>query len=474
MIRVIDLELFRADLRTRMPFKYGIATMTELPHVSLRLRAEIDGQIVQGLAADHLPPKWFTKDPARDPRDEIGEMVVVIQHAMQLAAGRTARTAFAWWQEVRAEQSAWGAAEPLPPLLTQFGTSLVERALLDALARHRRQPLHRLVHGNALGVDLGSQYPELGNTTPAEWLPATPLPRVFARHTVGLADPLTAADLSPETRVTDGLPQTLEECIARYGLRHFKIKINGRRDADLARLEQLADVLPRHAPPDFAFSLDGNEGFPSLAAFRDFWSEMRERPRFREFARHLLFIEQPLHRSVALDAEFGQVARAWTDRPPIIIDESDAGPDSLREALRLGYAGTSHKNCKGVFKSIANACRVAQLRRENPGGHFLLSGEDLSTVAPISLLQDLAVQALLGISSVERNGHHYFAGLSFWPERWQLALRREHPDLFHATPAGWAALTLHAGQLSLDSVNSAPFGTAFLPDLEALPRIAAT
>ena len=33
--------------------------------------------------------------------------------------------------------------------------------------------------------------------------------------------------------------------------------------------------------------------------------------------------------------------------------------DSLPTALALGYVGTSHKNCKGIVKGIANACLLA-------------------------------------------------------------------------------------------------------------------
>ena len=44
-----------------------------------------------------------------------------------------------------------------------------------------------------------------------------------------------------------------------------------------------------------------------------------------------------------------------------------------------------------------------------------MSGEDLVNIGPVALLQDLAVSATLGVTSIERNGHHYFAGLSAFP-----------------------------------------------------------
>jgi L-alanine-DL-glutamate epimerase-like enolase superfamily enzyme len=465
MIRVTATRLFRTELRTRLPFRYGIATMTQAPHVFLHVTCELDGKVQDGISADHLPPKWFTKDPARDPAGEIGEMLQVIEQAMSAADGINTATVFGFWRKLYDRQSAWGAAAKLPPLLVHFGTSLVERAVLDAFARARATALHRLLHDDALGLDLGAFHPALAGSRPANWLPAVPLSHIIARHTVGLADPLTEGEIAPSERLTDGLPQSLKECIRAYGLRHFKIKINGQPEGDMDRLERIAALFDQHAPADYAFSLDGNESFRSAATFRDFWAGVTRRPKLVDFVRHLLFVEQPLHRDIALDESAGAWTRDWPEHPPIIIDESDAELDSLHRALDLGYAGTSHKNCKGVFKGIANACRIVQLKRERPGAALLMSGEDLSNIGPVALLQDLAVHALLGISSVERNGHHYFAGLSCWPPSWQASVLARHPELYLPGANGWPRLNIRGGGLCLDSVNAAPFGTDFPPAL---------
>jgi cyclopropane fatty-acyl-phospholipid synthase-like methyltransferase len=58
-----------------------------------------------------------------------------------------------------------------------------------------------------------------------------------------------------------------------------------------------------------------------------------------------------------------------------------------------------------------------------------MSGEDLCNVGPVALLQDLVVQAALGVTSVERNGHHYFKGLSAWPAAVQAHVLKEHGDV---------------------------------------------
>ena len=130
----------------------------------------------------------------------------------------------------------------------------------------------------------------------------------------------------------------------------------------------------------------------------------------------------------ALQEEVKQTIQNWDDAPPIIIDESDAELESLPRALNLGYAGTSHKNCKGIIKSVA---ALGTIQHSQPKyGPLILSAEDLGNIGPIALLQDLAVVAALGINHVERNGHHYFAGLKMFPSSIQDTTAKDHPDLY--------------------------------------------
>lgn len=469
MIQRLYAELLSIQLKARMPFRYGIATMTEVPHVFLRLTFDIDGKLQAGVAADHLPPKWFTKDPNRALDAEIDEMLAVIRAAVGQTRNLSAATPFAFWRQLYSVQAAWGAAHKIPPLLAQFGTSLVERALIDAYCRAHRVSLAEALHDNLLGVDLGSLHPGLAGTAPRDWLPEVPPAEVFARHTVGLSDPLTDADIPAGERVDDGLPQSLVSCIRFYGLSHFKLKINGEALRDRARLEQMAEIFARECGDNYAFSLDGNESFKEVAAFAGYVRDLQAGVGDAAFWSRLLFIEQPWHRDVALTPAIGELARSWPDRPPIIIDESDAELTSLPTALSLGYAGTSHKNCKGIFKSVGNACLLAQ--RRAAGLPAMLSGEDLSNVGPVALLQDLAVAACLGVTSIERNGHHYFAGLSQFPAAIQEHILAHHGDLYMRSAAGWPRLDVRAGKIELGSVLRAPFGCAPVLDLHGLESV---
>ena len=90
------------------------------------------------------------------------------------------------------------------------------------------------------------------------------------------------------------------------------------------------------------------------------------------------------------------------------------------------------------MKGLANACLLAKRRGEGRPG--VLTGEDLCTLGPFALLQDLAMMALLGIEHVERNGHHYYRGLSMFPRDWQEAMLPAHGDLYARHAGGFACL----------------------------------
>ncbi len=464
------------NLRTRMPFRYGIATMTRVPHFILKLAVEIDGQIHEGVAADNLAPKWFAKDPTTSFAEELRDMLEVIGHA-RMAAVQLGECAspFELWSRLYAVQKSW-AATRFPPLLWNFGVTLVERAVIDAFCRARKITFAEALRKNHLGVQLGQIFPELSGFEPSSFLPEQPRRPIIVRHTVGLTDPLTIADILPEDRANDGLPEALESYLEFDGVTHLKIKLSGNVERDLARLRQLADLL---APVDSncAFTLDGNENFHTVAPFIQLWDALRADPKIAAFLQGLIFVEQPFHRDVALRAETFSALHAWGKRPPIIIDESDAEVGTLAIALEGGYAGTSHKNCKGVFKGIANASLIAHRRRLNPDSQYFMSAEDLTNVGPIALLQDLAVVASLGIPHAERNGHHYFAGLAQFPKSVQSEILKHHGDLYDQHLGGFPVVRVEHGRLAVGSVIGAPFGfaceidfSAFTPEMAWSPE----
>jgi hypothetical protein len=464
-IRVLDFNLSIQNIYSRIPFRYGIAELIAVPHLFVRVLCEIDGHLQWGISADSLIPKWFTKDPLSSYQNDLDDMLEVIQHACQIASQlESASTVFDLWQQVFHAQQKWASQEGYPPLLWNFGVSLVERAVIEAFCRVKQIPFSVALRTNQLGIRLAELHPAVGDRQPADLLPERPLESLIVRHTVGLSDPLTEDEILPDYRVWDGLPQSLEASIRFYGLTHFKLKIQGDLGADLKRLKRIQTVLENTASRHFAFTLDGNEQFTEIEQFQEFWRALQHDPDLVRFMAHMLFVEQPLHRQVAFCDENYAGLRGWDERPAMIIDESDSDLNSLETALDCGYNGTSHKNCKGIIKHVADACWLEHLRRIHTERRYILSGEDLANIGPVALLQDLAVMANLGISHVERNGHHYFPGLSMFPADLQRKLVREHPDLYEANETGFSTVRIADGAISTRSVIRAPFGLALTLD----------
>lgn len=472
-LRILHVALHVHPMRTRFPFRYGIASMTSVPHLFVQVQVEVDGVTSAGLSSEGLPPKWFTKNPQSSMEQDLAEMIAVIQHAVKIGLRHndSPRTFFDLWKLGYREQGQWASTHGYPPLLWNFGLSLVERAVLDALCKHHKLPLHALVKTPLLGIRWAEVHPELAQANTSEFLPAAPLATVSARHTVGLADPLLTSDIPVGERLDDGLPQVLDECIPAYGLRYFKIKLSGDLAVDQARLRTMAEVLQHRCGDDWQATLDGNEQFHDMEAFHGYFNALREDAELAPILERTLWVEQPMHRDRALDESVGRVLATWPDAPPLIIDESDGSLGDAHRALQLGYSGTSHKNCKGVLKGLANAAFIHEQRRRQPGKSLVISGEDLVNVGPVALLQDLAVQALLGVTHVERNGHHYFRGLSMYPEAIAEEATQKHSDLYGTRADGLTALRIEDGKLSLGSINSAPFGTLVEPDLSQFPNL---
>jgi hypothetical protein len=436
-VRLVSSSTKVFPLRLRMPFRYGIATATEIPHLLWRGDFEIDGERQIGRAADHLPPKWFTKDPTTSFENDIADLRRAIDAARSYAqAAGAATSVFDLWKRVYDSPQPFSSV----PLIHSFACSFIERAAIDAFCRGTGQTFADALRRNTLGI-----------APSPTGIPDQPLRSLIVRHTIGLSDPFTDADVLPGERLDDGLPQSLEACVAQYGLTHFKIKLCGCVARDVARLRGINRV----APAAVAFTLDGNENFADVEQFREFWREFRRDLSLSTLREKILFVEQPLRRDVALSEETSRALQAWTDRPPMIIDESDDRLDSSARALRGGYVGTSYKSCKGVFKGIANTSLMR-------AGDSVISAEDLTTIGPLSLLADLAVVAALGIPHVERNGHHYFRGLSMWPREVQQRVLAAHGDLYENVGGGggFATLRIRGGRVDVGSVLDAPFGVA--------------
>ena len=178
----------------------------------------------------------------------------------------------------------------------------------------------------------------------------------------------------------------------------------------------------------------------------------------------LLYIEQPMPREMTARSPLGAVSER-----DFIIDEADDSYQAFPAARTLGYRGISSKSCKGIYKSILNATRAAKW---SAGGEkFFITGEDLTCQAGLSVQQDLALGALIGVTHAERNGHHYVDGFGEAPAAEGQAFLAAHPDLY-ARDGDSVRLAIHDGDLLTGSLTTPGFATSVHPDWSTMQPLA--
>ena len=190
---------------------------------------------------------------------------------------------------------------------------------------------------------------------------------------------------------------------------------------------------------------------------------MRATSALTRMVNSIMFVEQPISRAHALDTDLSHMALGL----PVIMDESDGTLDAFTQAKDKGYSGISSKTCKGIYKSFLNAARCQQWNAEANNKHFFMSAEDLTVQAGLSIQQDLALVNLLGITHVERNGHHYVNGLMSSPKQEQTDFLSHHGDLYENS-FGATRVKITEGRLDIASLACPGFASAAMPDFSRM------
>jgi hypothetical protein len=335
------------------------------------------------------------------------------------------------------------------PLAAAFGPAEIDKAILDALLRSAGINFFDGMAQNIAGID-ASLSPDLTDQDLAQFLAGRKRsPRVAIRHTVGLDDRIEGEG---------GVADRSENSGARY----FKLKLNGDPEADAARLARIGKELAT-LPHDYGVSLDANEQYADLTALSALVDRLDRDGSLQPLAAKLLYIEQPMPRDITKSSPLGKLSRR-----DFIIDEADDSYDAFAQARALGYRGISSKSCKGIYKSIVNATRAAKWSKGSE--KFFVTGEDLTCQAGLSVQQDIALGALIGLTHAERNGHHYVAGFADTPAAEAEAFLGHHPDLY-LRDGDTIRLSIHHGDLLTESLSQPGFASAVHPDWSTLPAL---
>ena len=245
---VREVRLYERDVRLRMPFRFGVVTLTQAPQCFVRVRIELpDGGSHWGAAAELLAPKWFDKNLALSNAENFDQLRLSLKVAADAYLDGKARSAFGHFAAHYDEQIEACAAHDLNRLVANFGPAQIDRAILDALCASAGCSFYDCTRNNLVGIDanlLSKRLPDLAGFNMTRFLAQLTLAdSIAARHTVGLVDVIGGHP----AQVNDGMPESLEEVVAAYGHSYFKLKVGGNLAVDEQRLIDIAAVLDRIA-----------------------------------------------------------------------------------------------------------------------------------------------------------------------------------------------------------------------------------
>ena len=390
------------DFRYRTPYKFGgteVDRVTMLNvHATIRNHA---GKVAKGFASMSMGNVWAFPSKTMSYDQTLGAMKALapriakitndykeyghpidVNHALEPAYLAAAA-------DVSKERK---LDQPIPKLCTLVTASPFDAALHDAYGKLHGRSVYQTYNRQFMARDL-SFY--LGKDFRNEYLDKyvlrEPQPFMPIYHSVGASDPILTEDI--KTPVGDGLPETLPEWVARDGITHIKIKLNGDdRKWDIDRVVS----VDRAAPNVSKLSLDFNEKCPNVEYLMEVMQAIKQKTP-RGFNK-IQYVEQPTRRDLQSDRH--NVMHEAAKLRPVVIDESLVDQETLLLSREMGYSGAALKACKGQSQAMLMAA-AAQKHK------MFLCVQDL-TCPGAAFVHSAGIAAhVSGVAGVEANAREY-------------------------------------------------------------------
>ena len=321
---VESIELLERDVKLRMPFRFGVVTLTAAPQAFVRARIRLaDGTQAEGMAAELMAPKWFDKNPALSNEDNFEQL----RHALRIARGLYTDggvdSAFGHFARHYQAQIGRGAQQGLNSLVANYGPALIDRALLDALCRALGQPFHEVIRSNRAGIQVTPLTPDLAGFDLDAFLaglrPANTSPRATPSAWSTRSPPPTRANVSPTAcprRWRRWCPPTATAGSSSRWPATSTPTWRGCCASPRCSTASTAATAARWTATSSTTDIDG---------VLQLWQRMRAEPRLQRLCDSVIFIEQPIKRAAALAQDVGALAA----QKPVILDESDDSLDAF-------------------------------------------------------------------------------------------------------------------------------------------------
>ena len=409
-IRIRDVFFECEDFRYRTPIKFGGVALDRVTLLNVKITVESDaGKSATGCGSMPLGNVWAFPSRVLTYDQTLGAMRFIASRAAEDyrscgLSGHPIDITHRLEPELLLAGNDFAAlhqlAEPVPKLAVLVAASPFDAALHDAYGKLHGLNCYRTYGPEFLANDLGHYLgAEFDGHFLHNYVTAEPKPLMPLYHLVGALDPLAAADVT--SPVGDGLPEHLGAWIARDGLTHLKIKLNG---DDLAwdvercvRVNAVAEQVQRQrAVTSWWYSLDFNERCQNVTYLLDFLRQLKQRA--SAAYDRVQYVEQPTARDLAANPQNKMHEAAKLK--PVVIDESLLDLESLKLAMEMGYSGVAFKACKGQTQTLLLAAAAQKY------GLFRCV-QDLTCVGA-SLIHSAGLAAHIpGVAAIESNGRQY-------------------------------------------------------------------
>jgi L-alanine-DL-glutamate epimerase-like enolase superfamily enzyme len=410
-VRIRDVYFEYEDFRYRTPIKFGGIALDRVTILNVRMSVESGtGKTATGFGSMPLGNVWafpsrvLTYDQTLAAMRFIASRVAEDYRGCGLT-GHPIDVTHRLEPELSHAGNDYTAlhrlSEPVPKLAVLVVASAFDAALHDAYGKLHELNCYRTYGPDFLEHDLGHYLgAEFDGLRLHEFVTTEPKPRMPLYHLVGALDPLTPDDV--KTPIGDALPEHLGAWIARDGLTHLKIKLNGDDLAwDVERCVRVNAVAEeqarlRRGESRLWYSLDFNERCQNVGYLLEFLRQLKTRaPAGYD---RVQYVEQPTARDLAANPQNKMHEAAKLK--PVVIDESLIDLESLKLAMEMGYTGVAFKACKGQTQSLLLAAAAQKY------GLFRCV-QDLTCVGA-SLIHSASLAAHIpGVAAIESNGRQY-------------------------------------------------------------------
>ena len=290
-IRVRDVYFEYEDFRYRTPIKFGGVALDRVTLLNVRVVVESGaGKVATGVASMPLGNVWAFPSRVLTYDQTLGAMRFIASRVAEdyracSFTGHPIDITHRLEPELLHAGNDFTALhqlpEPVPKLAVLVVASPFDAAIHDAYGKLLDLSCYRTYGPDFLENDLGDYLgAEFDGLRLHDYVSAEPKPKMPLYHLVGALDALTDADV--KERLNDGLPNTLGEWIARDGLTHLKIKLNGddpKWDVDrVMRIDRITtETEKKRGTKDWVYSLDFNEKCPNVEYLVNFLRTVKEK-----------------------------------------------------------------------------------------------------------------------------------------------------------------------------------------------------